>query len=252
MVFLTPSQLGSGNANLNWKATWILSELPDLLKHFYRLFHWTFPLPGPYPQYGWDFPEEIPEKIRKDPGNALRAFPGIPVEEYGWDPPSPIIQGIGGFQSISRILSPPVRLGTPPFFRSGSGEGLSELVMEFPAVLRVFLIYQGCSKIGNTNDGKECPCLRGCFKTPRRGRSKFALEGWGSRMAVEDGVVLQKGNLWSVSGWKWWVRGGRLKRTASCGITSLGIRLGIFPDPVVFSCFSSVFFVPFFCQNIFC
>ena len=35
---------------------------------------------GPCPQYGWDFPEEIPEKFRKDPGNALRAFPGIPVE----------------------------------------------------------------------------------------------------------------------------------------------------------------------------
>ena len=35
---------------------------------------------GPYPQYGWHFPEEIPAKFRKDPGNALRAFPGIPVE----------------------------------------------------------------------------------------------------------------------------------------------------------------------------
>ena len=35
---------------------------------------------GPHPQYGWDFPEEIPEKFWKDPGNALRAFPGIPVE----------------------------------------------------------------------------------------------------------------------------------------------------------------------------
>ena len=34
---------------------------------------------GPHPQYGWDFPEEIPEKFRKDPGNALRAFPGIPL-----------------------------------------------------------------------------------------------------------------------------------------------------------------------------
>ena len=34
----------------------------------------------PYPQYGWHFPEEIPEKFWKDPGNALRAFPGIPVE----------------------------------------------------------------------------------------------------------------------------------------------------------------------------
>ena len=35
---------------------------------------------GPYPQYGWDFPEKIPEKFRKDPGNALRAFPGISLE----------------------------------------------------------------------------------------------------------------------------------------------------------------------------
>ena len=34
---------------------------------------------GPYPQYGWDFPEEIPEEFRKDPGNGLRAFPGIPL-----------------------------------------------------------------------------------------------------------------------------------------------------------------------------
>ena len=32
---------------------------------------------GPYPQHGWDFPEEIPENVRKDLGNALRAFPGI-------------------------------------------------------------------------------------------------------------------------------------------------------------------------------
>ena len=36
--------------------------------------------PGPCPQYGWDFPEKIPEKLWKDPGNALRAFPEIPLE----------------------------------------------------------------------------------------------------------------------------------------------------------------------------
>ena len=29
---------------------------------------------GPYPQYGWDFPEEIAEKFRKDPGNASERF----------------------------------------------------------------------------------------------------------------------------------------------------------------------------------
>ena len=28
-------------------------------------------------KYGWDFPEE---KFQKDPGNALRAFPGIPLK----------------------------------------------------------------------------------------------------------------------------------------------------------------------------
>ena len=35
-----------------------------------------------FPEYRWDFPEEIPEKFWKDPGNALRlrAFPGIPIE----------------------------------------------------------------------------------------------------------------------------------------------------------------------------
>ena len=31
-------------------------------------------------QYGWDFPEGIPEKFGKDPGNAFGAFLGIPLE----------------------------------------------------------------------------------------------------------------------------------------------------------------------------
>ena len=45
------------------------------------------------------------------------------------------------FQSISRILSPSARLGGMPlFFGSGSGECLSELVMEILTVLRAFLI----------------------------------------------------------------------------------------------------------------
>ena len=36
---------------------------------------------------------------------------------------------------------PPSTAGDASFFRIGSGEGLSELVMEFPAVLGVFLIF---------------------------------------------------------------------------------------------------------------
>ena len=40
-------------------------------------------LDRPHPQYSWDFPEELPEKFRKDPENAFRDFPlegtaGIP------------------------------------------------------------------------------------------------------------------------------------------------------------------------------
>ena len=38
---------------------------------------------------------------------------------------------------------PPSTAGGASFFRSGSGEGLAELVMEFPAVLGVFLIKRG-------------------------------------------------------------------------------------------------------------
>ena len=38
---------------------------------------------------------------------------------------------------------PPSTAGNASFFRIGSGEGLSELVMEFPAVLGVFLIRLG-------------------------------------------------------------------------------------------------------------
>ena len=78
---------------------------------------------------------KIPERPWKRSQSVSWNFP----REYGWDAPSPTIQGIWGFQSVSRILSPPVRLGTPPFFRIGSGEGLSELVMEFLAVLGVVL-----------------------------------------------------------------------------------------------------------------
>ena len=54
---------------------------------------------------------KIPERPRKHSQSVSWNFPW----EYGWDAPNPIIQGIWGFQSVSRILSPPVRLGTPLF-----------------------------------------------------------------------------------------------------------------------------------------
>ena len=111
-------------------------------------------LTGPYPQYGWDFPEEIPEELRKDPGNALRSFPGIPsrvrlgsLKPYN----SRHLRLPEHFQNSL----PPSTAGDASFFRFGSGEGLSELVMEFPAVLGVFL----------TNHFWEFPLFRPCPRT---------------------------------------------------------------------------------------
>ena len=69
---------------------------------------------------------KIPERPRKRSQSVSCNFP----REYGWDAPNPTIQGIWGSQSVSRILSPPVRLGTPLFqkwFRRGplrAGHGI--------------------------------------------------------------------------------------------------------------------------------
>ena len=52
-----------------------LKKDTDIVPKFLRVHDWA--IAG---RYGWDFPEEIPEKFRKDPGNALRAFPGILLE----------------------------------------------------------------------------------------------------------------------------------------------------------------------------
>ena len=80
---------------------------------------------------------KIPERTLKRSQSVSWNSP----REYAWDPPNPIIQGISRLQSISRMLSPPSTAGNASFFRSGSGEGLSESVMEFPAVLGVSLNY---------------------------------------------------------------------------------------------------------------
>ena len=49
---------------------------------------------GPYPQYGWDFPEEILEKFRNFLRKRSQSVSWSSPREYGWDPPSLIIQGI--------------------------------------------------------------------------------------------------------------------------------------------------------------
>ena len=63
---------------------------------WFRVFFWGggvfLPLliTGPCPQYGWDFPEEIPERPRKRSQSVSWNSP----REYGWDPPNTILQGI--------------------------------------------------------------------------------------------------------------------------------------------------------------
>ena len=82
------------------------------------------PVAGPYPQYGWDFPEEIPERLRKDPGNALRAFPGSFPSRVRLGCPKPCNSRHLRLPEHFQNLSPPVRLGA--FLFSEVGEGLPD------------------------------------------------------------------------------------------------------------------------------
>ena len=86
---------------------------------------------GLYPQYVWDFPEEIPENFQKDPGNALRAFPGIPLESTAGIPQTLSFKAFEASRALPELSLPPVRLGTPLF---------SEVVPERPS--------QGCCPFG--------------------------------------------------------------------------------------------------------
>ena len=91
-------------------------------------------LNGPQPQYGWDFPE----KFGKTPETLSELFLEFPSRvRLGFPKPynSRHLKAPEHFQNSL----PPSTAGDASFFRSGSGEGLSELVMEFPAVLGAFL-----------------------------------------------------------------------------------------------------------------
>ena len=87
---------------------------------------------GTYPQYSWDFPEEIPELFFwKDLRNALRVFPGIPLESTA---------GIPQTHNSRRLRLPEHVQNSLVFVQKRFIRGLSDLVMEFPAVLRASLI----------------------------------------------------------------------------------------------------------------
>ena len=65
-------------------------------------------------QYCRDFLEDNSRNSGKPtPPKRSQSISQNSPREYSWDTPSPINQGTRGFQSISRILSPSVRLGMP-------------------------------------------------------------------------------------------------------------------------------------------
>ena len=89
---------------------------------------------GPYPRYGWDFPEEIPEKFRNFFRKRSQSVSWNSAQEHPKPFNSRHLRRPKHFQN-----SLPLRTaGDASFFKIGSREGLSELVMEFPAVLGVF------------------------------------------------------------------------------------------------------------------
>ena len=61
------------------------------------------------------FRRKFREKYQKDPRNALRTFPEIPLESTAGQPPQTLQFKAFGASNISRTFSPSVRLGTPLF-----------------------------------------------------------------------------------------------------------------------------------------
>ena len=127
---------------------------------------------GPYPQteYGWHFLEEIPEKFRNDPGNALKAFPGIPQLRVQLESPKPYnLRHLRRPDHFQNSLPPPSTAGGASFFqkwfrrgplRAGHGfpsstEGMSDLA-EVSRALRARNAEQ-VSKMSSVSDRPRNP-----------------------------------------------------------------------------------------------
>ena len=70
---------------------------------------------GPYPQYGWDLPEEIPEKFWQDPGSTLRA--GIPLESMAGIPQALQFNAFEASRAFPEFSPPQYGWGRNSFFR---------------------------------------------------------------------------------------------------------------------------------------
>ena len=96
------------------------------------------PKNGLYPQHGCDFPEEIPENFGKTPETLSERFLQFPSRVRLGSPKPHNSRHVKLPENFQNSL-PLSTAGDASLFRTGSGKGLSELVMEFPAVLSAFL-----------------------------------------------------------------------------------------------------------------
>ena len=86
-------------------------------------------------QYGRDFPEDIPEKhFLKDPGNALKAFPGIALKSTAGNPQALLFKEFEASRAFPEV--PPLQYGwgclfSQKWFRRGplrAGHGVPAVV----------------------------------------------------------------------------------------------------------------------------
>ena len=108
--------------------------------HVYRRGGWTQSSPlWAIPPVRLGLSRRNSRKFRKTPETLSERFLEFPSRVRLGSPKPYNLRHLTLPEHFQNSLPPPIRLETPLFFKNGSGEGLAELVMEFPAVLRVFL-----------------------------------------------------------------------------------------------------------------
>ena len=159
------------------------------------VFCQTFDI-GPYPLCGWDFRKKFRKNFGKTP--AFRVFPWTPLKSTVGIPQAHIIQGIWRLQGTSNSLPP----SAAAIFFCGSGEGLTEPVMEFPAVLGVFQRHVGpvqCLRCGRYLENIQTPMAISSGKDPL-GWFSMCWLSWGGFCFFSKSSLFKKSRLETL-GW---------------------------------------------------
>ena len=107
---------------------------------------------GPQPQYGGTFRKKFRKNSGKTPETLSERFLEFP-SRVRLGCPKPYNSRHLRLPEHFPNCPPPGTAGDASFFRSGSGEGLSEPVMEFPAVLGVSLNEKKNKEFHSTQQG---------------------------------------------------------------------------------------------------